>query len=119
MNPAPNQVAIDLAEIKGQLSQLSEIKAALLTIQNSLSGFREEYIREHAVLEASVNKAHSRIDTVYTEIDDIKSSLDEIKTLVPIIRMFAWAMGGILLPLLVGVVVWVWSLITHGGLVLP
>lgn len=119
MSPAANQLAVDLAEIKGQLGQLSEIKAALLAIQNSVSGFREEYIREHAMLEASVNKAHSRIDTVYAEIDDIKCSLDEIKKLVPIIRLIGWAIGVLLAPLLAGALVWIWSLITHGGLVLP
>jgi len=119
MNPPVNSLAIDLAEIKGQLGQLAEIKTALLSIQNSVSGFREEYIREHAILEASTNKAHNRIDEVYKEIDSIKCSLDEIKKLVPIIRLIGWAVGGMLLPLLGAVVVWVWSLITHGGLVLP
>lgn len=113
------QVAVDLAEIKGQLGQLGEIKVTLLAIQSSVTGFREEYIREHAILEASTNKAHARIDEVYKEIDAIKGSLDELSKLAPVIRLIGWAVGVMAAPAVVGGMLWIWQLITHGGLILP
>lgn len=107
------QLKIDIAEIKGQLCTLNEIKTGIDTLTRSMTGFREQYIKEYGVLENKANTAHARIDEVYKEIEIIKKTQEEISKLVPFVRSLLYVVTGVSIPLTLAVIYWVWSLITH------
>ena len=112
--PAPTtQLYIDIAEIKGQLCTLNEIKSSIDGLTRSMSGFREEYIKEHAILDGKTDKAHARIDDITKEIDAMKRTQEEISKLLPFIRVQMYVITGVSIPILLGITYWVWSLITH------
>jgi len=107
------QIQIDIAEIKGQLCTLNEIKSSLDALTKSMTGFREEYIREHATLDNKTDKAHARIDDLTKELETMKKTQEEIGKLLPFIRVQMYVITGVSIPILLGVVYWIWSLITH------
>ena len=107
------QLQIDIAEIKGQLCTLSEIKSSLDSLARSMIGFREEYIREHAAVKNAAEKAHSRIDNLEAEMTEIKKTQEEITKLLPFVRSLLYIVTGVSIPLVLALLYWVWSLITH------
>lgn len=104
---------MDIAEIKGQLCTLAEIKSSLDTLAKSMTGFREEYIREHAVVENATKSAHARIDGLKSEMEEIKKTQEEITKLLPFVRSLLYIVTGVSIPLVLALLYWVWSLITH------
>src|SRR5512139_1386708 len=115
MPPANTSLQSELGEIKGRLSVLDDIKEAVEKLTIMLGNFREEYVKEHAVVVADVKRAHQRLD-------DHDKQLAEIAKLMPWVKAMAYVLTAIFLTVLgasITVLAWVWSLITHGGLMLP
>ena len=115
MTPADDntQLKIDIAEIKGQLCTLNEIKSSIDGLTRSMSGFREEYIREHAVLEAKTDKAHTRIDSLESELRTLAETQKEVVKLLPFMKSMLFVITGVSIPITMAILYWVWSLITH------
>lgn len=115
MTPPTNttQLQVDIAEIKGQLCTLSEIKVGLDSLTKSIAGFREQYIKEHGLLENKANSAHTRIDNLAKEMAEIKVTQEEIKKLLPFVRSLLYIITGVSIPITLAIIYWVWSLISH------
>ena len=115
MTPPTNttQLQVDIAEIKGQLCTLSEIKVSFDSLTKSIAGFREQYIKEHGLLENKANSAHTRIDNMAKELEEIKATQKDIGKLLPFIRVQVYVITGLSLPIAAAILWWVWSLISH------
>ena len=115
MTPPANttQLHVDIAEIKGQLCTLNDIKSSIDGLTRSMSGFREEYIKEHAVLEAKTDKAHTRLDNLESELRTLAETQKEVVKLLPFMRSMLFIVTGVSIPITMAIMYWVWSLITH------
>ncbi len=82
-----------MAEIRAHLESLPDIKRAVETLSCSMTTFREEYVVEH--------------------------SMEEVMKILPLMRAISYVGIGLSVPLITGILVWIWQLITHGGLILP
>lgn len=112
--PAPTtQLYIDIAEIKGQLCTLNEIKTSLDSLTKFIAGFREQYIKEYDILDNKADSAHTRIDNLTKELEEMKVTQEEIKKLLPFVHALLFVVTGLSLPITMAILVWVWSLITH------
>ncbi len=118
-SPANAQVSVDIAEIKATLQNLPEIKAALEALGRSIAALREEYLVEHSKLVASTQRAHERIDALSKELEVVERSLAEVMKLLPLMRAISYLVAGISVPLTLALMLWLWQMITHGGLALP
>ncbi len=116
---ANTQFANDLAEIKAAVAYLGEMKASQDMLHKSLLVFREEYVREHAIVLAMSQRAHTRIDDLQKDYDRLTCDVHEMMKMLPLIKAIAFILMGISIPLLLAIFSYIWSLITHGGLVLP
>ncbi len=108
-----------MAEIRAHLESLPDIKRAVETLSCSMTTFREEYVVEHSKLSSSTQRAHERLDVLAKEVDVLEHSMEEVMKILPLMRAISYVGIGLSVPLITGILVWIWQLITHGGLILP
>lgn len=75
--------------------------------------FRDEYLREHAIIASEARRAHDRITAVEKDLDKTLGRILEIEKLMPWLKATAFIISALAIPVILAASAFIWQTITH------
>ena len=98
-----NNLREDVLEIKNVVKdQLVQIQAFLLNNND-----------EHGEMVNEAKRAHNRIDQMSTKVEKIEKKVEDLLKLAPFLKVEAFLVAGLSIPLIIWLVDMIWKLLTH------
>lgn len=89
----------------------------LLELVQALHGkfdaFREEYLREHAIVLSETRRAHERIDRLEKDLAKMIERQLEFEKFLPWMRAMAYLISALAVPIILAAGAFIWQIITH------
>jgi len=108
MSPATNAVLTE--RINALFCDIAELKSLIQDGQKQQRDFNDHYIEERVTIRNQVKAAHDRLDVFALW----QVGVDQ---LLPVLRAEAYIIGTLSVPVIIGVAIWIWRLITNQAVV--
>ena len=100
----------DIREIKSDIKdQAIALKDQLVQVQN----FLLSNTQEHGEMVFDAKRAHSRIDETNITLGKVEKKVEDLLKLAPFLKVEAFLVAGLSIPLIIWLVDMIWKLITH------
>lgn len=99
----------DIADLKTDVRDLATGQKCL---NDNLTAFQREYVGEHVKVVTKADAAHQRLDK-------LEERIKEIEKLLPFMKAEAYILTALAIPVILGVLAFIWSLLTHQAVIIP
>lgn len=100
----------DISEIK---VDIKEQRFVLEEQSETVQAFLLNYTKEHGEVVNTAKRAHERIDATNIRVETVEKKVVELEKLAPFLKVEAFLVAGLSIPLIIWLADILWKLLTH------